>query len=199
MLRSYFGLFFIFLAGCQSPKPDSVCILSPNAVKTNSFKEVDLDAYQSTDDLFHITDSLWCAETGVVWTFREDSCNFKIQVFGFCYDFGIRWDPNHADFIKLYATHFVKNGTLYPYDSLKTVMLRDLLNYGQNPEFAQSPEKAFLSLTVQKSDTLKTIKQVLRKVALAHIAIPGNKHLSLVVGKAIEPPPPPPGYLRADN
>lgn len=130
----------------------------------------------------------------MLWSFVDASYNYKIQVLGFCYETVVRWHPKHADFIVLYAAHFVKNEIQYPYDSLKTVMLRDLINYGQNPEFAQSPEKACFVFTVRQSDTMKTIKQVLAKVAKAHLEIPGNKHLSLVVGKAIEPPPPPPGY-----
>lgn len=195
MYNNFICLILLIICACQPPKPEIVQILASNADYKNAAVELDLDSHQNHNDIFYITDSLWCSESKVLWSFVDASYNFKIQVLGFCYDKGVRWHPKPADLIALYTTHFVKNEIQYPYDSLKTVMLRDLLNHGQNPEFAQSPEKAFLIFTVRQSDTMKTIKQVLAKVALAHLEIPGNKHLSLVVGKAIEPPPPPTGYL----
>lgn len=195
MHHNFIGLILLFVCACQSPKPEVVQILASNADYKNAAVELDLDSCKSHNDLFYITDSLWYSESKVHWSFVDTSYSFKIQVLGLCDGIDIRWHPNHADFIALYTTHFVKNETLYPYDSLKTVMLRDLMDHGQNPEFAQSPEKAFLIFTVRQSDTMKTIKQVLAKVALAHLEIPGNKYINMVVGKAIEPPPPPPGYL----
>lgn len=62
----------------------------------------------------------------------------------------------------------------------------------------QSPEKAFLIFSVRKSDEMISIKEVLAKVALAILAIPGKNHLSLVVSKWIDPPPPPPNILQSD-
>lgn len=189
------GSFVGALFSCQKTSVETISFLAPNATGGN-YAVIALDKLKNGSELLKLTDSLICAEKPVIWSFKQPSYHYNLQVLSFCSkqsDF--RWCPSHANFIELRPNHFVKNEIVYPYDSLKSLMLRDHLNFGQDVEYANSPEKAFLMFAIRPNDDMATIKKILGQVALSNRAIPGKKYLFLHIGEAFNraliPPPPP--------
>src|SRR5690606_36207640 len=84
----------------------------------------------------------------------------------------------------------------YPLDSLENVLLRDIENYGKNPELADNPRKLliYLSYDSLQPDKLYRTLDVLTDV---YSEITDSTNINIWLNERnnfIPPPPPPKGY-----
>jgi len=129
-------------------------------------KEFDLDIAVNFKDLLQNLDSISCQGQKPVIVFNRNVVKYKISPCHSCPKNSLIFCTKQRNELYIEKDSIrIDNFTKITVDSLRTELRRHILNKQKEFKYAESPDKAFVSISVDSLEKIDTIKNILVEIA----------------------------------
>ncbi|WP_194428395.1 hypothetical protein [Psychroflexus planctonicus] len=185
-------LIFLILLSCDKKTDTQVkSYFNSNFDKSLSI-QIDINDFNDYGELIKSIEKISCSDSIANLTFTKDNIKKRINVFSFCPEKIPIYDPKHRNTIYFENEKLIKNEKIFDIDSLNYILENDLKNYGENPKFAESPEKLAIIILDDNNGNLNSITLFLDKLTDIYDSIDKSVSLNVMMAEYIEIPPLPP-------
>ena len=189
---TYILLFITIFSSCKKNEKEE--FYYPNKTefsKTENFELIDLESVESFEKLVSILENLNYKSKKGYLKIESENENFNVLI---ATTFGQSFGPiliKYKNILSI-SNDSLKKKKSYPLIELKTIMKKDLENFGAEPEFSQSPEKLVISVTCE----INELEKLIIKIATTFNEIKSesikNLEMNLSLNERIEIYPTPP-------
>tara|TARA_B100000949_G_scaffold3886_1_gene3397 strand:- start:4367 stop:4954 length:588 start_codon:yes stop_codon:yes gene_type:complete len=154
---------------------------------------LDLDNFKDYPELLNRTEEIACQDSLPKIVFRTGDSVKDIYFHNPCWKDYACILLKQRNQIEIHNDTIFKGGDLiYPLDSLKQVLRKNLENFGKNPTLAESPEKLLIHISY---DSLKPekLRKTLDELTTTYTQITDSTNINIWLKQRIKllPPPPP--------
>ncbi|RAJ18134.1 P-loop NTPase family protein [Olleya aquimaris] len=199
-MRIYISIFIIILFyGCNKTSNEEIIIqktFGKELIKKDSLSiELDLGKYNTFDKLFERTSEIACNDSLSKVVIKNNNEIKSVQLVNFCWENTSCILIKRKNTIEIYNDSIYKANLSFPLDSLKSILKKDIYNYGKKFNYSSNPDKLLLYLSFDNSNIEKLTKY-LNLVTSTFEKISDTIDLPIVLNEKLNTPPPPPPPLK---
>lgn len=194
-------LFTSLLVSCKNTKLKQTQVVYKeygllNNQHTNGSVILKLKQFNNWSELVKRIEDVVCHDSLPKVTFKTADTIKTVYLQNFCNEKNTCIFIKQRNVIEIDNDIIYKSKKTYPFDSLKSVLRKDVFNKGKKPSWSETPDKLLIYISYDASKSIKKLTKTLDKLTDIYEEISTRKALNVLLVQKLKIPPPPKNELR---